>query len=117
MARKRWPLAGQPCVPYLETVGRLEVQPSELMAAQSRQGSLAGEVRGLRGHLEGAAGGAGAAGDPDATGAVEEFSRGWSANLGALDQALDGMARNLGAAAAAYQTTDAGAMPQSGDGE
>jgi len=91
-------------------MGRIEIQPAELMAAQTRQGSLAEEVRGLRGHLDGAAGAAGAAGDPDAAGAVEEFSRGWAASLGALDQALDGMAGNLGAAAGAYATTDAGAM-------
>lgn len=92
-------------------MGRLEIQPSELMAARSRQGSLAEEIRGLRGHLDGAAGGAGAAGDADAASAIEEFSRGWASNLGALDQALDGMAGNLGAAAEAYLTTDAGAMP------
>ena len=46
--------------------------------------------------------------------APEEFSRGWATNLGALDQALDGMAGNLGAAAGAYQTTDSGAMPGAG---
>ncbi|MBA2793059.1 MAG: hypothetical protein H0U32_03565 [Thermoleophilaceae bacterium] len=95
-------------------MGRLEIQPSELITAQTRQGTLAEEIRGLRGHLDGAAGGAGAAGDADATGAVEEFSRGWASNLGALDQALDGMAGNLGAAAGAYQKTDSGAMPGAG---
>ena len=84
------------------------------MAAQARQGALAEETRGLRGHLEGAAGGASAAGDPAAGAAVEEFSRGWAATLSALDQALDGMAGNLGAAAGAYQTADSGAMPDSG---
>ena len=97
-------------------MGGFEIQPSELMAAQSRQGSLAGEVRGLRGHLDGAAGGAGAAGDPQAAGAIEEFSRGWATSLAALDQALDAMAGNLGAAAGAYQATDAGAMPGGSQG-
>ena len=95
-------------------MGRLEVQPGELLAAQSRQGALAEETRGLRGHLDTAAGSAGAAGDPDAGAAVEEFSRGWAATLAALDQALDGMAGNLGSAAGAYQTTDRGAMPGPG---
>ena len=100
---------------YSRSVGRLEIQPGELLAAQSRQGALAEETRGLRGHLEGAAGGAGAAGDPAAGAAVEEFSRGWAATLAALDQALDGMAGNLGAAAGAYRAADSGAMPGHGD--
>jgi len=96
-------------------VGRLEIQPGELLAAQSRQGGLAEETRGLRGHLDTAAGDASAAGDADAGAAVEEFSRGWAATLATLDQALDGMAGNLGAAAGAYQTADRGAMPEHGD--
>jgi len=100
---------------YPRPVGRLEIQPGELLAAQSRQGELAEETRGLRGHLDSAAGGSDAAGDPDAGAAVQEFSRGWAATLAALDQALDGMAGNLGSAAGAYQAADSGAMPESGD--
>ena len=77
-------------------MGRLEIRPGELIAARSKQGELAEQTRALRAHLDGAAGGAGAAGDPDAGAAVEEFARGWATNLATLDQALDALAGNLG---------------------
>lgn len=93
---------------------RFEVVPGELSGAGSRQSLLAGELRGLRGHLERAGGNAGAAGEPDLCAALEGYCAGWSGGLEQLGGAVEGLAASLAAAARAYEMTDAGAMPDGG---
>ena len=57
--------------------------------------------------IDAAGGGASAAGDPGAVGAVSDVCAVWSGSLAALGEAIGQMHRNLGAAARSYAITDA----------
>jgi hypothetical protein len=86
---------------------RFEVDPG-VLAGGAADGSLVeGDVLGARGLMDAAGGGASAAGDPGAVGAVGEVCTVWSGTLGALGDAIGQMHRNLGAAARSYAITDA----------
>ena len=79
-----------------------------MLTGGAAEGSLLeGDVVGARGMIDAAGGGASAAGDPGAVGAVGEVCTVWSGSLGALGNAIGQMHRNLGAAAQSYAITDA----------
>jgi hypothetical protein len=92
---------------------RIEVEPGQLHSVSGRQLALANEVAGLCGTLEAAGGSAaGAAGEPVAAAAMADCAAAWSLSLQMLAQSVAGLGSNLGAAGAAYETTDATAMPR-----
>lgn len=59
---------------------------------------------------------AGGAGEAMAAQSMADCCDAWSGSLGTLAGAVEGHARNLNAAGAAYSGTDAGAMPSAGGG-
>ena len=96
-------------------MARIEVDTDQVAAIAGRQAAIAARVAELCGELDAAAAGAaGAAGDGRVSGAVSDCGRAWSLALSALGTAVHGYAANAGAAAAAYHTTDANAMPGRG---
>jgi hypothetical protein len=86
---------------------RIEVEPGVLAGGAAEGSWVEGDVLGARGLVDAAGGGASAAGDPGAVGAVGEVCTVWSGSLGALGEAIGQMHRNLGAAARSYAITDA----------
>lgn len=90
---------------------RIAVDTGLLFAAAGRSAGLASQVLGLRGQLDAVGTEAAAAGAPDASQAMSACCQDWSATLGVLAERVAGTGTNLGAAGAAYTTTDATAIP------
>jgi hypothetical protein len=91
---------------------RIEVDTGQLHAAGGRQASLAEQLVSMSGSL-GATGNsaAAAAGEPGTAGAIGDCCAAWAMSLAMLADSVGGLGSNLGAAASAYATTDANAVP------
>jgi hypothetical protein len=96
-------------------MARIEVEPGQLGVAAGAQSRLAGRILEMAGQA-GAAGNAAAdaAGDDRLAAAASDSAAAWSASLMMLAESVGGIAGNLGAASAAYQTTDDCAIPAGG---
>jgi hypothetical protein len=92
---------------------RIDVDVETLSAGGARQTAAGGDFLQLAGALHAAMSAAAAAvGEAGAGGAVGDWGGTWSRSLAALGDAATRTGGNLGAAARAYQETDATAMPR-----
>lgn len=93
-------------------MARIEVEPGQLGAAAGVQTRLAGRILEMAGQARAAGNAAAeAAGNDRLASAASDSAAAWSASLMMLSDSVGGLAGNLGAASAAYQTTDNCAIP------
>lgn len=91
---------------------RIAVEPGQLHSAGGRQSALAEQIVAVCRPLEATAqSAAGAAGNPAVSAAISDCAVAWSTSLALLAGSVSGLGANLGAAGAAYTSTDANAMP------
>lgn len=96
---------------------RIEVDAGQLTAGSGTQAALAAHLLEAQSRIQGAcATAAAAAGDGGAAAAISEAGAVWAQSLAGVAAATAGLARNLGAAADAYTSTDQRAMPAGGGG-
>jgi hypothetical protein len=92
---------------------RIQVDVETLAAGGARQSAAGGELLQAAGDVNAALSAAAAAvGHAGASGAVGEWGGTWSRSIAALGDATARTGGNLGAAARAYEETDATGMPR-----
>jgi hypothetical protein len=92
-------------------VPRIEVDTGQLTGAAAAQAGVSANLSELAGRVSAVGSGASVAGAPEAEAALMAWADHWAGSLNANALAVDGLAVNLGASAAAYTTCDATAIP------
>ena len=90
---------------------RIEVDPGQLQGAAAEQASVAASLSELVSRLAAVGASASAAGAPEAQDAITSWCANWEGSLGATASSVGALGTNTQAAASAYLTTDATAMP------